>query len=107
MTQEAIPLKLNGSLYYTVTEPQVCLTKVVNLYGKMVEDAQICLRNHFAKLKVEEVRDFTSICAVVGSELRDRLEAFGVRIESVEIQDINYPSYVIAEQQVDETHTRI
>ena len=48
---------------------------------------------------VEDVRDFTAISTAVGATLAERLEKFGVRIESVEIQSIDYPDHVRKEIQ--------
>lgn len=100
MTKEGVPLKLNGSLYYTIVDAHHALSKVANLYGKMVEDAQICLRNYFASINVEQARDFSSVCVVVSAELAERLKSYGLQVNNVEIQDIDYPAHVKKEIQM-------
>lgn len=95
ITADNVVIEINGLLYYQVTDPKRAVYEVANLPNAIEKLAQTTLRNIIGDLGLDQTlssRD--DINTKMRAVLDEATDKWGVKVNRVEIQDIDPPSTV-------------
>lgn len=92
ITQDNISLKVNAVIYFRVVDPEGAVTRVVDYYFATSQLAQTTLRSVMGQYQMDEVlahRD--KINQALQAILDKTTEAWGIKISTVEVKNIDLP----------------
>lgn len=92
ITQDNISLKVNAVIYFRVVDPEGAVTRVMDYYFATSQLAQTTLRSVMGQYQMDEVlahRD--KINQALQSILDKATEAWGIKISTVEVKNIDLP----------------
>ena len=95
ITADNVVIEINGLLYYQITDPRRAVYEVKNLPNAIEKLAQTTLRNIIGELALDATlssRD--EINGKMRTVLDDATDKWGVKVNRVEIQDIDPPTTV-------------
>jgi regulator of protease activity HflC (stomatin/prohibitin superfamily) len=95
ITADNVVIEINGLLYYQVTDPRRAIYEVANLPNAIEKLAQTTLRNIIGELALDATlssRD--EINGKMRTVLDDATDKWGVKVNRVEVQDIDPPTTV-------------
>jgi len=95
ITADNVVIEINGLLYYQITDPQRAVYEVANLPNAIEKLAQTTLRNIIGELALDSTltsRD--EINGQMRNVLDEATDKWGVKVNRVEIQDIEPPETV-------------
>lgn len=95
ITADNVVIEINGLLYYQITDPKRAVYEVANLPNAIEKLAQTTLRNIIGELALDQTltsRD--EINAQMRTVLDEATDKWGVKVNRVEIQDIEPPPTV-------------
>lgn len=95
ITADNVVIEINGLLYYQITDPRRAVYEVKNLPNAIEKLAQTTLRNIIGELALDATlssRD--EINGKMRTVLDDATDKWGVKVNRVEIQDIDPPNTV-------------
>ena len=95
ITADNVVIEINGLLYYQITDPQRAVYEVANLPNAIEKLAQTTLRNIVGELALDATltsRD--EINGQMRNVLDEATDKWGVKVNRVEIQDIEPPETV-------------
>jgi regulator of protease activity HflC (stomatin/prohibitin superfamily) len=95
ITSDNVVIEINGLLYYQITDPKRAVYEVANLPNAIEKLAQTTLRNIIGELSLDDT--LTSRDEINGQMrivLDEATDKWGVKVNRVEIQDIEPPETV-------------
>ncbi|MBI3267799.1 MAG: slipin family protein [Planctomycetes bacterium] len=92
ITQDNVPVEINGVLYFHVENPEVAITKVQNFGYAIGQYAQTALRDVVGGMSLDQL---LSERARISEEIEKIVEkaasGWGVRVTNIKLQDIDMP----------------
>ncbi|PIQ27554.1 hypothetical protein COW36_16540 [bacterium (Candidatus Blackallbacteria) CG17_big_fil_post_rev_8_21_14_2_50_48_46] len=93
ITKDSVTVKVNAVLWYRVTDPEKALISVANYSEAVYQVALTCLRNIIGQHQLDEVlKERSSINATLRQIVDDATDPWGVKVEMVEMKDVEIPS---------------
>lgn len=92
ITQDNVPVLVNGVIFFKVIDPEAAAIKVENYWQAIIRLAQATLRDVVGKLSLDELLSHqekleTEITKLVESSSR----AWGLHVEAIKLEDIDVP----------------
>jgi regulator of protease activity HflC (stomatin/prohibitin superfamily) len=95
ITADNVVIEINGLLYYQITDPKRAVYEVANLPNAIEKLAQTTLRNIIGDLGLDQsLSSRDDINTKMRAVLDEATDKWGVKVNRVEIQDIDPPSTV-------------
>ncbi|MCC7494327.1 MAG: slipin family protein [Fimbriimonadaceae bacterium] len=92
ITKDSVTIKVNAVLWYKVVDPERAIVKVADFRSAVYQIALTTLRNVIGQHLLDEVlRDRDAINEVVWRMVDESTEAWGIKIEMVEMKDVDLP----------------
>ncbi|NJL24522.1 MAG: slipin family protein [Calothrix sp. SM1_5_4] len=92
ITQDNISLKVNAVIYFRVINPEDAVTRVVDYYFATSQLAQTTLRSVMGQYQMDEVLAHRDRINQSLQEILDKAtEAWGIKIATVEVKNIDLP----------------
>ncbi len=92
ITKDSVTIKVNAVLWFSVVEPGNAILKVANYHQAVYQFAVTSLRNIIGQHVLDEVlRDREGINRTLQQMVDSATEPWGIRIEMVEMKDVEIP----------------
>jgi regulator of protease activity HflC (stomatin/prohibitin superfamily) len=92
ITKDSVTIKVNAVLWFKVTSPQDVIIKVANYNAAVYQFSVTALRNIIGQHSLDEVlRGREQINATLQKIVDAATEAWGIKIEMVEMKDVEIP----------------
>jgi len=89
LTKDTVTISVDAVVYYQVVEPRLSVDRVVDLRGTLQFAAMTSLRNALsAHTMMEILSERDQISKTISESLDDATDAWGVKVERLEIKDI-------------------
>lgn len=92
ITKDSVTIKVNAVLWYRVTDPEKAIIKVADYYSAVYQFSVTALRNIIGQHSLDEVlREREQINATLQKIVDEATDPWGVKIEMVEMKDVEIP----------------
>jgi len=92
ITKDSVTIKVNAVLWFRVTKPADAIIKVANYNMAVYQFSVTALRNIIGQHTLDEVlRERESINTTLQKMVDDATESWGIKIEMVEMKDVEIP----------------
>ncbi|MFI5298291.1 MAG: SPFH domain-containing protein [Polyangiales bacterium] len=92
ITQDNVPVLVNGVIFFRVTDPQVAALKVENYRVAIFRLAQATLRDVVGKLSLDELLSHQErLEAELAQNVEAQSRAWGLHVEAIKLEDIDVP----------------
>jgi regulator of protease activity HflC (stomatin/prohibitin superfamily) len=92
ITQDNVPVLVNGVIFFRVIDPEAAALKVLNYYQAVVRLAQATLRDVVGKLSLDEVLSHQErLESEIARNVEVQSKAWGVHVEAIKLEDIDMP----------------
>ncbi|TGE24717.1 slipin family protein [Hymenobacter aquaticus] len=92
ITKDSVTIKVNAVLWFRVVDPAAAIIKVANFHQAVYQLSVTALRNIIGQHQLDEVlKERQQINATLQGLVDAATEAWGVKIEMVEIKDVEIP----------------
>jgi regulator of protease activity HflC (stomatin/prohibitin superfamily) len=92
ITKDSVTIKVNAVLWYRVTDPEKAIIKVADYYKAVYQFSVTALRNIIGQHSLDEVlREREQINGTLQKIVDEATEPWGVKIEMVEMKDVEIP----------------
>ncbi|MBI5368204.1 MAG: SPFH domain-containing protein [Planctomycetes bacterium] len=92
ITQDNVPVEINGVLYFRIKDPEIAITKVQNVTYAIGQYAQTALRDVVGGLSLDQLlSEREKIGAAIEKLVEKEAEAWGVDVTGIRLQDIEMP----------------
>ncbi len=92
ITKDSVTIKVNAVLWFKITNPEDAIIKVANYNMAVYQFSVTALRNIIGQLTLDEVlRERESINATLQKIVDASTEHWGIKIEMVEMKDVEIP----------------
>lgn len=93
ITKDSVTAKINAVLWYKIVDPQKAIIAVENYPSAVYQVALTTLRNIIGQHVLDEVlKSRTTINEALCAIVDDTTEAWGIKIEMVEMKDVEIPT---------------
>ncbi|MCX8194501.1 MAG: slipin family protein [Candidatus Micrarchaeota archaeon] len=92
MTKDNVSVVINAVIYFRIADPKASVIEVENIYSATSQLAQTTMRNVVGEITLDELltkRDETA--KKIRKIVDDATDAWGVKVEAVELKDIELP----------------
>ncbi len=97
LTKDKVPLRLNLTAGYRITDPILANSLLTDLTGFIYKELQFSLRSAVGTKTLDELlEDRTSIDQNIAMKMRGKMTAYGIELESVGVKDIILPGEIKA-----------
>ncbi len=92
ITKDSVTIKVNAVLWYRITDPERCIIAVADYRSAVYQVALTSLRNIIGQHPLDEVlKERDTINKTLQTILDNSTEAWGIRVEMVEMKDVEIP----------------
>jgi len=92
ITKDSVTIKVNAVLWFSITDPKASIIKVVDYNKAVYQFAVSALRNIIGQHSLDEVlREREQINSTLQKIVDETTEPWGVKIEMVEMKDVEIP----------------
>jgi regulator of protease activity HflC (stomatin/prohibitin superfamily) len=92
ITQDNVPVLVNGVIFFRVSDPEAAALKVLNYWQAVVRLAQATLRDVVGKLSLDELLSHQErLESEIARNVEVQSKAWGVHIEAIKLEDIDVP----------------
>ncbi len=92
ITKDSVTIKVNAVLWFRVTDPEKAVIKVANFNQAVYQFSVTTLRNIIGQHQLDDVlKERESINAMLQKIVDDATEPWGIKIEMVEMKDVEIP----------------
>ncbi|MDX1907519.1 MAG: slipin family protein [Bacteroidia bacterium] len=92
ITRDSVTIKVNAVLWFRVVDPEKAIIKVANYYNAVYQFSVTALRNIIGQHQLDEVlRERERINATLQKIVDEATEPWGIKIEMVEMKDVEIP----------------
>jgi regulator of protease activity HflC (stomatin/prohibitin superfamily) len=92
ITEDNVSMKVNAVVYFRTTDPEMAVTKVADYYFATSQYAQTLLRSVLGQFPMDEILSKRENINQRLQELIDKhTEAWGIKVTSVELKNIDLP----------------
>ena len=92
ITQDNVPVLVNGVIFFRVSDPEAASLKVLNYWQAVVRLAQATLRDVVGKLSLDEVLSHQErLEREIAQGVEVQSKAWGVHVEAIKLEDIDMP----------------
>ena len=92
ITKDSVTIKVNAVLWYRITDPEKAIIKVADYYKAVYQFSVTALRNIIGQHSLDEVlREREQINGTLQKIVDETTEPWGVKIEMVEMKDVEIP----------------
>lgn len=93
ITKDSVTIKVNAVLWFRVVDPERAIIKVVDYYAAVYQFAVTALRNIIGQHLLDEVlKEREQINARLQKIVDESTEPWGIKIEMVEMKDVEIPA---------------
>lgn len=92
ITKDNVSMKVNAVVYFRVTDPEQAISKVADYFFATSQLAQTTLRSVMGQFQMDEILEHRDRINLRLQEILDRqTEAWGIKVTSVEVKNIDLP----------------
>jgi len=92
ITKDSVTIKVNAVLWFRITNPEDAIIKVTDYYKAVYQFSVTALRNIIGQHSLDEVlREREQINATLQKMVDSATEPWGIKIEMVEMKDVEIP----------------
>lgn len=92
ITKDSVTIKVNAVLWFRITNPEDAIIKVADYYKAVYQFSVTALRNIIGQHTLDEVlREREQINAILQKMVDSTTEPWGIKIEMVEMKDVEIP----------------
>ncbi len=92
ITQDNVPVLVNGVIFFRVSDPEAAALKVENYWQAVVRLAQATLRDVVGKLSLDELLSHQErLESEIARNVEAQSKAWGVHVEAIKLEDIDVP----------------
>ena len=92
ITQDNVPVLVNGVIFFKVIDPEAAALKVENYWQAIVRLAQATLRDVVGKLSLDELLSHQErLEAEIARNVEETSKRWGLHVEAIKLEDIDVP----------------
>jgi regulator of protease activity HflC (stomatin/prohibitin superfamily) len=92
ITQDNVPVLVNGVIFFKVSDPEAAALKVENYWQAIVRLAQATLRDVVGKLSLDELLSHQErLEAEIARNVEEASKRWGMHVEAIKLEDIDVP----------------
>jgi regulator of protease activity HflC (stomatin/prohibitin superfamily) len=92
ITQDNVPVLVNGVIFFRVNDPEAAALKVLNYWQAITRLAQATLRDVVGKLSLDELLSHQErLESEIARNVEVQSKAWGVHVEAIKLEDIDVP----------------
>ena len=92
ITQDNVPVLVNGVIFFRVSDPEAAALKVLNYWQAVTRLAQATLRDVVGKLSLDELLSHQErLESEIARNVEVQSKAWGVHVEAIKLEDIDVP----------------
>jgi regulator of protease activity HflC (stomatin/prohibitin superfamily) len=92
ITQDNVPVLVNGVIFFRVNDPEAAALKVLNYWQAITRLAQATLRDVVGKLSLDELLSHQErLETEIARNVEVQSKAWGVHVEAIKLEDIDVP----------------
>ena len=92
ITQDNVPVLVNGVIFFKVIDPEAAAIKVENYWQAIVRLAQATLRDVVGKLSLDELLSHQErLESEIARNVEETSKRWGLHVESIKLEDIDVP----------------
>jgi regulator of protease activity HflC (stomatin/prohibitin superfamily) len=92
ITQDNVPVLVNGVIFFKVIDPEAAALKVENYWQAIIRLAQATLRDVVGKLSLDELLSHQErLEAEIARNVEETSKRWGLHVEAIKLEDIDVP----------------